>query len=189
MSTEVIKKRFTVDEYYRMAEVGILRPEDRVELIDGEIIQMSPVGHRHMARVNRSNSLFIRAFGEKAVVSPQNPVQLSDWTEPQPDIVVFKPKSDFYESKKPTSRDVLLVLEISDTTLRYDMKIKLPHFAAALIPEVWIQDINGDCLHVFRQPQGNRYVTAMQLKRGDFVHALAFPEIRLSIDDLLGTEK
>jgi len=186
MPTEVIKKRFTVDEYYRMAEAGILRPEDRVELIDGEIIQMSPIGQRHAARVNRANSLFIRAFGEQAVVSPQNPVQLSDWTEPQPDIVVFKARSDFYESKKPTPRDVLLVLEISDTTLRYDMKIKLPHFAAALIPEVWIQDINGDSLYVFRDPQGNCYVTSMQLKRGAFVYSLAFPEIRFSLDDLLG---
>jgi Uma2 family endonuclease len=165
MSTEVSKKRFTVDEYYRMAEAGILRAEDRVELIDGEIIQMSPIGQRHMSRVNRATSLFIKAFGDKAVVSPQNPVQLSDWTEPQPDIVVFKARSDFYESKKPTARDVLFVMEISDTTVRYDMEIKLPHFAAALIPEVWIQDITADILHVFREPQGNTYVTSMQLKR------------------------
>jgi Uma2 family endonuclease len=186
MSTEVIKKRFTVDEYYRMAEAGILRPEDRVELIDGEIIQMSPIGQRHAARVNRANSLFIKAFGDKAVVSPQNPVQLSDWTEPQPDIVVLKARSDFYESKKPTPRDVLFLMEISDTTLRYDMKIKLPYFAAALIPEVWIQDINGDSLHIFREPQESTYATSMQLTRGDLVHPLAFPEIRFLIDDLFG---
>ena len=186
MSTEVIKKRFTVDEYYRMAEAGILRPEDRLELIDGEIIQMSPIGLRHMGRVNRANTLLIRAFGEKAVVSPQNPVQLSDWTEPQPDIVVFKPRSDFYESKKPTPSDVFLVMEISDTSLGYDLKIKLPYFAAALIPEVWIQDINGDILHVFRDPEGNRYVTSTQLKAGDFVCPLAFPEIRFSINDIFG---
>src|SRR5213083_2285735 len=101
MGVELTKKLFTVDEYYRMAEAGILGPEDRVELIDGEIIQMSPIGHRHMVCVNRANTLFIQAFGNGAVVSPQNPVRLTDWTEPQPDLVVFKPRADFYAKKEP----------------------------------------------------------------------------------------
>jgi Uma2 family endonuclease len=105
-----------------MGEAGILGPEERVELIDGEIIQMSPIGLRHAGRVNRAAAMFFRAFGDRAGLSPQNPVQLSNWTEPQPDIVVFKPRPHFYEHKKPTPDDVLLVMEVSDTSLLYDLK-------------------------------------------------------------------
>jgi Uma2 family endonuclease len=186
MPTEIIKKRFTVDEYHRMGEAGIFGPEERVELIDGEIIQMSPIGLRHAARVARATALFVRALSDRAVIGPQNPVQLSDWTEPQPDIIIFKPRSDFYEHKKPTPDDVLLVMEISDTSLRYDLKVKLPHFAAAGIPEYWIQDVNADILHVFREPQAKSYKTSMQLKRGDSISPLAFPDARFSMVDLLG---
>ena len=103
MQTEVIKKRFTVDEYHRMGETGIFGPEDRVELLDGEIFEMSPIGQRHASRVARANALFVTTFGERAVVNPQNPLQLSDWTEPQPDIVVLKPRSDFYEHTSMTT--------------------------------------------------------------------------------------
>src|SRR5438105_15794893 len=112
MPADVSKKLFTVDEYYRMADAGIFTEDDRVELIDGEIIQMSPIGHRHMVCVNRANTLFIRAFGSRAVVSPQNPVRLTRWTEPQPDLVVFKPSADFYAKKEPVPADVLFMVEV-----------------------------------------------------------------------------
>lgn len=186
METEVVKKRFTVAEYYRMAEAGILGPDDRVELIDGEIIQMSPIGARHAGRVSRAMALFVTALRERATIGPGNPVQLSDWTEPEPDIVVFKPRSDFYETKKATAADVLLVLEVSDTSLRYDLEIKLPYFALAGIPEVWIEDVNGDIVHVFREPSGDAYATSLEFRRGDSISPLAFPDIRFSISDLVG---
>lgn len=186
MQTEIIKKRFTVDEYHRMGEAGIFGPEERVELIDGEILEMSPIGQRHAARVARANALFVRVFGDRAVINPQNPVQLSDWTEPQPDIVVLKPRADFYERQRPMPGDVLFVLEVSDTTLRFDLKIKVPHFAAASIPEVWIQDVNEDLLYVFREPQGGNYSVSMQLSRGNGLSSLAFPEVQFSTDDLFG---
>ena len=130
MRTEITKKLFTVDEYHRMGEAGIFGPEERVELIDGEIIQMSAIGHRHMVCVNRATTLFIERFGRRAVVSTQNPVQLSDWTEPQPDLVVFKPRSDFYAAKKPTPADVLFAVEVADTTLRFDRKSSTSGFRA-----------------------------------------------------------
>jgi len=186
MLTDVTKKLFTVDEYHRMAEAGILAEHDRVELIDGEIIQMSPIGHRHMVCVNRATTLFIEAFGRKAVVSPQNPVQLSDWTEPQPDLVVFKPRSDFYAARKPTPEDVLFTVEVADTSLRYDRNVKLPRFAVAGIPEVWIEDLKNDCLLVYRDPQRNNYKTSFTLQRGDAVSPIAFPGISFAIDDLFG---
>jgi Uma2 family endonuclease len=186
MDTEVIKKRFTVDEYHRMGETGIFGPEDRLELIDGEILEMSPIGQRHASRVARATTLFVRTLGDKAVVNPQNPLQLSDWTEPQPDIVILKPRPDFYEHLRPTPGDVLLVMEVSDTTLRFDLKIKLTYFAAASIPEVWIQDVNEDLLHVFREPQGDRYSVSRQLKRGSSISLLAFPGVHFSTGDLFG---
>lgn len=186
MRTEITKKLFTVDEYHRMAEVGILAEDDRVELIDGEIIQMSAIGHRHMVCVIRANTMFIEAFGRKAVVSAQNPVQLSDWTEPQPDLVVFKPRSDFYAARKPTPKDVLFVVEVADTSLRYDGNVKLPRYGAAGIPEVWIEDLKNDLLLVYRDPQHDSYKTSLTLQRGDSVSPIAFPDIRFAIDDLIG---
>ena len=154
MVTEVTRKLFTVEEYYRMAEAGILREQDRVELIDGEIIEMSSIGHRHAVCVIRANTMFIEAFGRRAVVSPQNPLQLSDWTEPQPDLVVCKPRADFYKAKKPTHDDVLFIVEVSDSSFSYDRNVKLPRFAAAGIPEVWIEDLQNDLLLVYRDPAG-----------------------------------
>lgn len=186
MPTETAKKLFTVDEYHRMGEAGILGPEERLELIDGEIIQMSPIGHRHWVAVNRANMLFIEAFRRNAVVSPQNPVRLSDWTEPRPDLAVFKPRSDLYAAKKPTPADVLLIVEVADTTLRLDRNIKVPRYAAAGIPEVWIEDLNHDCLLVYRDPKKESYKTTFTLIPGDSVSPIAFPEIHFTIQDLLG---
>ena len=122
MRIEAAKKLFTVDDYYRMAEAGILGPEDRVELIDGEIIEMSPIGGRHAGCVNAAVAAFTAAFGRKVVVSVQNPVRLTEYTEPQPDIVLLKPRKDSYRAKRVWGEDVLLVVEVADTTLRYDRK-------------------------------------------------------------------
>src|SRR3989442_6259555 len=126
MQIEVTKKLFTVDEYYKMAEAGVLTPEDRVELIDGEIIQMSPIGNRHLGCVNWANDAFTTAFRGRAVVSVQNPLRLSNYTEPEPDIVLLKHRPDAYRRKRPMGDDALLVLEVSDTTLRYDHDVKTP---------------------------------------------------------------
>src|SRR5215831_4037494 len=152
MLTEVSKRLFTVDVYHRMGETGILGPEDRVELIDGEIIRMSPIGTRHAACVNRAATFFFEAFGRRVVLGPQDPVQLTNWTEPQPDILVLKPRKDFYSGKRVTAEDVLFVVEVADSTLRYDCDVKVPRFAAAGIPEVWIEDLQNNVLLVYRHP-------------------------------------
>ena len=186
MQIETTKKLFTVDEYYRMADVGILGPEDRVELIDGEIIEMSPIGNRHLACVNRATETFIAAFKGRAVVSPQNPLRLSNYTEPQPDLVLLEPRSDFYASKRPVAEDALLVLEVSDTTLRYDWNVKLPHYAAAGVREVWIENLQEDLLLVCRDPSGNEYKTCLTLKRGDSVSLAVFPDVEFKVEDFLG---
>jgi Uma2 family endonuclease len=185
MRTEVTKKLFTVAEYYQMAEAGIIGPEDRVELIDGEIIQMSPIGDRHAGYVNRLIRLFVGAFGRRAVVSVQNPVQLNNYTEPQPDVVVLKPRSDDYAGKKVRAEDALLIVEVSDKTLRYDRSIKLPRYTTAGIPEVWIVNIGAGELFVYRGPSGKTYGEAQTLRAGEVVSPLAFQDVTFQVHEIL----
>jgi len=186
MHIEAAKKLFNVDDYYRMAEVGILSPEDRVELIDGEIIQMSPIGTRHAGCVNRATRLFSLAFSGRAVVSVQNALRLSNYTEPEPDIVLLKYRPDDYADKRMMAEDALLVLEVADTTLRYDRDVKVPRYAAAGVPEVWIEALKGDRLLVYRDHADDGFKTGLVLKRGDSVSTMAFPDISFTVDELLG---
>ena len=186
MQTEVTKKLFTVDEYYRMADAGILTEDDRVELIDGEIIEMSPIGNRHQACVNRANTFFTEAFGRTAIVSNQSPLRLSNYTEPLPDVIVLKPVPDFYASRERRPEDVLFIVEVSDTTLRYDKNVKLPRYATAGVVEVWIEDLKNDLLLVYRDPAEKAFKTYLVLHRGDSISPLAFPKVTFKVDDLLG---
>ncbi len=186
METETTKKLFTVDEYYRMAEVGILGPEDRVELIDGEILRMSPIGVRHAGCVNATHEAFTSALRGRAVTSVQNPVQLTNYTEPQPDLLLLKSRKDFYRAKKVRGEDVLLVVEVADTTLRYDRDVKLRHYAAADVREVWIEDLQHNRLLVFRDPAGKSYKTALTLTRDQSVSPLAFADVTFNVRDFLG---
>jgi Uma2 family endonuclease len=186
MAAEVTKKLFTVNDYYSMAEAGIIGPDERVELVEGEIIQMSPIGHRHGVRVVRASTMFFEAFGRKAVISTQGTLRLNKRTEFEPDLVVFKPRADFYVSGRAKPADVLLVVEMADSSLSSDRKIKIPLYAAAGIPEVWIQDIENDLLLVYRDPREENYATSLELQRNESVSPNAFPEIRFSIDDLFG---
>src|SRR5205085_263235 len=161
METEVAKKLFTVDEYYRMGEAGIFDPEARLELIEGEIIEMSPPGIRHMSCVNRATALFADRLPGKAMVSVQNPLRLSRYSEPQPDIVLAKPRSNFYSDKRLAWEDTLLVVEVSDSTLGYDRNRKMPLYAAAGVPELWIENLQNDMILVFRNPGGKMYSTSL----------------------------
>jgi Uma2 family endonuclease len=186
MRIEAGRKLFNVVEYYKMAEVGILGSEERVELIDGEIIQMSPIGDKHLGCVNIANDLFTAAFRGRAVVSVQNPLRLKDYTEPEPDVVLLKPRSDRYRGKHPEAEDALLVLEIADTTLRYDREVKLSRYAKAGVPEVWIENLQDDALLVYRDPEQERFQTTLTIQRGGTVAVLVFPDVIFSVDELLG---
>ena len=128
------------------------------------------------------------AAGDRAVLGPGAPVRLTDWTEPEPDVVVFKPRSDFYARKRPTLQDVLLIVEVSDSSLSYDRKIKLPRYAAAGISEVWIEDLTRDQLLVYRDPGKDGYLNSLTLRRGDSVSPLAFPDVTFNVSDLLPSE-
>ena len=186
MLTEVSRRLFTTAEYHQMAKAGILREGEPVELIDGEIVKMSPKGHRHWVCVNRATALFSESFGRKAMVAIQGPIQLDDWNEPEPDVVVFKSRSDFYQEKRASPEDVLFIVEVADSSLAYDRKVKLTRYAKAGIQEYWIEDLNNDVLLVFRDPSGEAYHTFFEFRAGDSVSPLAFPHATFKIDDLLG---
>ncbi|MDJ0600520.1 MAG: Uma2 family endonuclease [Crocosphaera sp.] len=181
---QLITRKFNVNEYHRMAETGILTPEDRVELIRGEIIAMSPIGRKHAAAVNRLNYILSKKLGDKAIVSVQNSIRLDNYSEPQPDIVLLKPRSDFYESKIPESEDIYLVIEVADSTIKYDQEIKLPLYAENNINEVWIINLNNKSLEVYRQPQDKIYLE--QQKNVKSISPLAFPDITFTINEILG---
>jgi Uma2 family endonuclease len=149
--------RLTVDEYYRMAEVGLLPPDARVELIEGEIIDMAPIGSRHAAAVDFLAERFFRAVGGSAHVRVQGPVRLGPHSEPQPDLALLRPRAHRYADSHPTAADVLLLVEVSDATLRYDRETKASLYARHGVPELWIVDLAHRQLHVYRDPRRGEY--------------------------------
>lgn len=164
--------RLSVDDYHRMGESGILGGELRTELIDGEIIEMPPIGHPHAGTVNLLVKLLISAVGDQAVVAPQNPVYLDDHTEPLPDIALLLPRADYYRNAHAGPDDVLLLIEVADSSLAYDRDVKLPRYARAGIPEAWLVDLSGRRLWVHRQAHAAR---CADITQPDDLAAVAVP--------------
>ena len=182
----ITRRRFTVDEYHRMAEAGILGEDDRVELIEGEIVEMSPIGWRHQACVDRLTHRLVPALQNRAILRPQGPIRLSSDSEPQPDLVVLRPRVDFYAEGGPGPEDVLWLIEISDTSLRYDRDVKVPLYGRYGIPEVWVVDLEGEQVFVYRDPRsGGGYRSARVLGRGARLAPQAFPDLELPVDEVL----
>jgi Uma2 family endonuclease len=186
MSVQIARRQFTVDDFYRMLEVGIFTEDDRVELIDGEIIEMSPIGSRHAACVMRLTTLFAEQLGRTAFVNVQNPLRLHRKAEPLPDVVVLKPRADFYAQSHPGPGDVLLVVEVADATLAYDRRVKVPLYARAGIPEVWIVNLVKGIVEGYSRPDGNNYVEVKKVGRGQDLSPLQLPKLTLRADDILG---
>lgn len=181
----VVRRQFTVTEYQRMVASGILHEDDRVELIDGEIIEMSPLGSRHVACVNRLTANISSQLGRTVIVSVQNPIQLSDYFEPQPDLALLKPQPDFYAHALPTAGDVWLLIEGADTSLAYDRGVKVPRYAAANIPEVWLVDAEGGAVTVYTQPSAAGYQNVQRFGAGDVVTATSVASLIVAVDDIL----
>jgi Uma2 family endonuclease len=179
-------RRFTVQEFERMGAAGIIDEDERVELLDGQIVQMTPIGVRHAARVTTLTRLFYATVGDRAVVSVQNPLLLSDLSLPQPDLVLLKPPEHRYERRRPVSEDVLLLVEVADTSGPRDRGVKLSLYAQAGIPEYWIVDLEKNLIEVHRSPAGDRYVSVEPLAPGDLVSPEAFPHIELEVSEILG---
>ncbi len=179
---ERMRRLFTIEEYHRMAETGILQPADRVELIDGEILEMSPIGSRHMACVNNLNRLVVLGLGVRAVVSPQNPVQIPRYSEPEPDLTVLRARS--YKTFAPTADDVLLLVEVAETSLRFDRTVKFALYARAGIREYWVADTAAESVTICREPDGELYRDVGVVGADGTVSPLAFPDLSIRVADL-----
>lgn len=184
MASSAARRRFTTAEYERMAETGILPEDDRSELIAGEIIQMNPIGGRHIQAVNRLNRLLSHIAGEQALVSVQNPIRLSDDSEPQPDLTLLRDRD--YVGEIPAAADVLLAIEVADSSLDYDRGRKLPLYAAAGISEAWLIDLAAGSVERHTEPRADGYRLIARASRGERLASTVMPTLILTVDAILG---
>ena len=183
-STVLHRHRLDVTDYYRMAEAGILAEDDCCELIEGEIIDRAPIGSEHSSSVKRLNRWFERCVGHLAIVSVQDPIRLDRHNEPQPDIALLRYRDDFYRNAHPGPEDVLLIVEVADTSLSYDREIKLPLYARHGIPEVWIMDLRNRRVEIYRQPVGGAYRERIHPSECQTVTPAALPECAVDLSGL-----
>jgi Uma2 family endonuclease len=183
VEVELPRRLFTVEEYHRMAAAGIFHPDERVELIEGEIVQMSPIGPRHAGCVINANRLFITRLGERAVISPQNPVVIQPRSEPQPDLLLLRPRAVSYSHEHPTPEDVLLAVEVADTTVRFDRLVKARLYARAGIAEFWLFLAMDGAVEVYREPGADGYASVTLRGHGQTVSPLAFPDVGFAVTD------
>lgn len=185
MSAQLEPRRFNVTEYYQMAEAGILTPDDRVELIDGRVIKMSPIGSKHAACVKRLDDLLHQKFGSKGI-SVQSPVRLNDYSEPEPDVALVKGRDDYYETQHPTPIDTLLIIEVADTTLLTDRNIKIPLYARAEVPEVWLVNLPAQTIEIFSNPCAGAYLNCNEFGRGEIATSDTLRDFSLPVNEILG---
>jgi Uma2 family endonuclease len=169
-----------------MAEAGILGEDDRVELVEGVIVEMAAMGSRHAACVDRLNRYLNRLVGEEILIRVQNPIRLDDASEPEPDIALLKPRDDFYAREHPGPGDVLLVIEVSDTSVEYDVEVKLPLYARAGIQEAWLVDLTTETISVHSQPVSGGYRQTLRARRGESVKTGAVSGVEITAEDVLG---
>jgi Uma2 family endonuclease len=185
MAVEVERRLLTVEEFNQIIETGIFHEDERIELINGELIRMAPIGHSHGGQVKRSVRILSGSIGDRALLSVQDPVELPDLSEPQPDVMLLRPRDDDYSRSNPTATDVLLLIEVADTSLTYDRDVKGPMYAEAGIMDYWLLNIVDGQLLVFREPTPTGYASVQALGRGDSVTPLAFPDLTIQVSDLL----
>jgi Uma2 family endonuclease len=183
---EISRYYFTVAEFERMGEAGVFTKDARLELIEGEIIEMSPIGSRHAACVNFISRFLNQALGNAALVSTQNPIRLNDFSEPEPDITLLRLRNDFYRDAHPTPADVLLIIEVADTTLAYDRQVKAPLYAKAGVAEVWIINLTEEQIEVYAEPSDGTYQTISNFRRGEEVRAHTITNLVVGVADVLG---
>lgn len=174
----------TAQEYLRMGETGVFAPDARLELIEGEIFEMAPIDPPHAGAVITLTRLLIQRAGEQAAVSVQNPVIASELSVPQPDFALLKPRRDNYSTAHPRRGDILLAIEVADTTLATDLGIKAPLYARGGIPEFWVVDVNEKVVHVFREPGAQGYRTSFIAAGGDELAAVELPQVRLRVAEI-----
>lgn len=186
MSLPMSRYYFSVAEFERMGEAGVFTKDARLELIEGEIIEMSPIGSRHAACVNFLSRLLNRTIGDTVIVSTQNPIRLNDFSEPEPDIALLRLRADFYRDAHPTPADVLLIIEVADTTLAYDRQVKAPLYAKAGVAELWIVNLLEEQVELYAELADGAYQTIVNFRRGEEARAHTIANLAVSVADVLG---
>ena len=183
MTVALTRYRFSVDEYHQMVEAGVFNEDDPVELIEGEIVEMAPIGSRHAACVKKLNQLFTSVLGDQVIVSVQDPIGIGG-SEPEPDIALLRPRDHFYVAKHPGPEDVLLVVEVADSSFQYDREVKMPLYARSGIVEAWLVDLGNDEVVVYREPSPKGYGSMQTYSAGDEMSLSAF-DLTVRVDDVL----
>lgn len=179
------RRKFSVADFHRMGEHGILDEDERVELIEGELISMSPIGTRHMTAVIALTRALQPMLGETALLSVQNPIRLGSRSEPQPDLALLRPPLDPYRTRLPGPEDILLLIEVADSSADYDREVKMPLYARHSISEVWLVDLALGAVEVYRAPQAGRYGTVTRHGPDDTLVPESLPGLSLALADLL----
>ncbi len=183
--TSALRWRFTVAEYHQLIETGVFGEDDHVELIGGDLVMMSPIGSEHAGQVNWLTGLLVQKTAGRAVVAVQNPVRLDDYSEPQPDLAVLCPRADFYRRSNPAPAEVLLLIEVADTSADYDRDVKMRAYARAGIMEAWLVDLTAGWIEVYREPSPAGYKLLRKALPGETVSPLAFPDVVVAVDDII----
>jgi Uma2 family endonuclease len=186
MEIELDRRPFNADEYHRLAEVGILSEEDRVELIEGEIIKVTPITPVQAACVMRLTEAFVQRVAQLAIVSVKNPIRLNDYSEPEPDICLLRRRGDLYASEIPTPNDALLVIEVADLAEDYNRDVMAPLYARAGIPEVWLAVVQRNHIEAYSQPKNGSYQTVRIVTGGESLSPTSFPDLVLTAEEILG---
>lgn len=184
--TVPVRKHLTdIHEWQRMGEANIFPPSTRIELIEGEILEMAPIGFNHSGHLKRIIKLFSKLAQDTAIISAQDPLQLGDLSEPEPDFMLLKPVDDFYSSRHPNASDVVLLIEIAESSLTYDQNQKLRLYALHGVAEYWLLNLNDNCLEVYREPFGETYAQKSTLRAGDSVTLTQLPDITIQVSSIL----
>lgn len=183
---EPLRRLFNTSEYHTMRDTGILSEGGRFELIEGEIWEMAPIGSPHAGCVARVDRLLQRALGDDVIVSVQNPLHLDDFSEPEPDLQVVRFRPDFYSAAHPTADDVVFLVEVADSSLEYDRKVKIGLYARHGLPEAWLVNLREHVLEIHRRPTPQGYAEIRRFQRGETVSPQAFPELQMRVGEILG---
>ena len=186
MAVQITRWQFTANDYERMIETGILGKNDRVELIDGEVIAMRPIGPPHAGIVNRLNTILNRQLAGTAIVSVQNPIRLNDYSEPQPDLAILQLNDDYYAHAHPTPADILLLVEVADSSFEYDSEEKIPRYAQDSIPEVWLIDVEHQTITQYAHPLNTGYLHKLNLARGQILASQTIAGLEIAINIIFG---
>jgi len=184
MKAQLLTHKFTTDQYHLMHESGVFGEGDRLELINGEITEMSPIGRKHAVCVTRLTELFFSHLLGKVQIWSQNPILLDNGSEPQPDLVILKRREDFYADALPIPSDILLIIEVADSTIAYDREVKMPLYSVAGIPEMWLFDINRRVIEGYSQPSALGYKKMQRYEQNDEFSMLAFPDVTFAWQEM-----